>query len=227
MPRLCRGKEQGYSFSGGRIPPSTQTAAGKCANGCETWTLLTSNAEQSIAHDMERFSTFSRLSTPAPLMKKELPPGRFLCWICHAKDTEAEDRKMSGKTQNACRLRKQTLIDHVPGCKRKIGACQACRIPIGDIPLRAFHFDHIAPESKAGDICKIVIQRSPAATMAAEIATCQLLCIPCHRNKTAARRRAAAATAVTAGEAFGVDATGPASEAAQAEHPTNKRRRIK
>lgn len=53
--------------------------------------------------------------------------------------------------------------------------CEFCGTKVG-----RFHLDHINMFSKTGGVIQMMESGSPLADLVAEVAKCQLLCVPCH-----------------------------------------------
>lgn len=136
-------------------------------------------------------AAFSRMTVPQ--MKKERPLGRFLCLLCHFKETQRENKELplSGRRQAAYsraynQKYKARALEHVNRRKREeFKACMDCGW-VCTPGLESFlEFDHRPGTSKApGGVCGLVNRASPIEKLDEEIANCDSVCRICHRLRT-------------------------------------------
>lgn len=103
-----------------------------------------------------------------------------VCGFCHRLRTHK--RRPEKKVGRPGRLK---IAEFVNNRKIKISECQKCVRKVTIENCSAFDFDHLEEESKVDRISKMVSDECSVDTIETEIAKCQLLCINCHKLKTA------------------------------------------
>jgi hypothetical protein len=118
----------------------------------------------------------------------ELAKGRFLCVLCHHKESRTEtkaihDAKPLAPKQLYERRRAEANRQMVNTIKMQTGACAHCAKRVVEGETCLFEFDHIDPETKLRSVSSLMY--CSLKTIMREIAKCQLLCVACHRKRSA------------------------------------------
>lgn len=169
---------------------------GKCGNCCkETMKMDFAHYDRKTksANSKGNKKGFDFSQMTIAQMIKELPKGRFLCFLCHFKETRLEQTSNLSTAKEAVRSRvkRQKRYDHVN--KRKLDdfkECKDCKLCVIKDIEGFFDFDHIDPSTKIDSISKMVADQRPISEIDAEIAKCELTCKDCHYDRTEARRKA-------------------------------------
>lgn len=125
-----------------------------------------------------------------PAMIKELPKGRFLCFLCHSKETYLENTTDISMSPRAISIRKQRQKRHDYVNKRKLKEfkeCKDCKFAVADKIVRFFEFDHLDSKLKVDCVSVLISNCRPFSEIDAEIAKCELVCRDCHYDRTMKR----------------------------------------
>jgi hypothetical protein len=130
-----------------------------------------------------------------PRLRLELTKGRFLCVDCHRQETKWEARAHQAPATprlTADRRKAQARSDLITSIKldfsKGFGKCHDCERKVTADKADIFDFDHVDPSTKFEKVSRLL--RRSIEVVLAEIARCQLVCVPCHRRRTAQQHAA-------------------------------------
>ena len=114
----------------------------------------------------------------------ELNKCEIVCAFCHRLRTQS---RKTFRIENASPgyLDKRSKMHKA---KFEIGKCTLCPRLVNETNISAFDFDHINPNTKISEVTTM-LRTSPWSEILVEIAKCQLLCVNCHRKKTASEQK--------------------------------------
>lgn len=120
-------------------------------------------------------------------MKKELHLGRFLCFMCHYKETRADQMSNLSDEFEATNSRKKRAIRYKHVNKRKLKEfknCKDCNLLVVSELIGFFEFDHLDFETKVDGISVMISKCRPISEIDKEIDKCELVCRNCHYDRT-------------------------------------------
>ena len=106
-------------------------------------------------------------------------PKRQTCYCC-----------LNLRSRDQRRARGHEMKVYIESIKLARGNCEACKTPVTQDTLSSFHWDHLNPETKTASVSSMTWRSR--ATVDAEIAQCQVLCVGCHAKHTSAQHRSGA-----------------------------------
>jgi hypothetical protein len=160
-----------------------RTACAQC--GCDDSDVL------EFAHFDERTKARNRSGRPVNLaamnsksrMVAELSLGRWLCSLCHRRETHDNTMPMAEavKKLSPC-LRENAMA--VFKEKEKRGACMDCGLRFEEEIRSLFDFDHRDPSQKCFSLANVKHRIYTLNEMKAELLKTDLVCANCHRKRT-------------------------------------------
>ena len=131
--------------------------------------------------------------TPAVLslsqLRKEIPKTRILCAWCHRKETAEENNDSKELISKWKDKRRAEIAIFIKKKKLEIGGCAHCSLRVKGNYFRQFDFDHLPNYKKVASISDMVSSWSYSKEdIMNELKKTCLVCVNCHRIKTALRR---------------------------------------